>query len=69
MTEPLMTAVCGVREASCICGLEPGHGGPHECVDTEVCGGSWHFDDEGNFVSDRLPGKGLAVLFAMLGLI
>lgn len=36
-TPPVVTQLCGAREAACICELAPGHNGPHVCS----CKGSW----------------------------
>jgi hypothetical protein len=42
---------CGTVEAACVCSLPLRHDGPHVCD----CGGSWHFDNDGEFVADTLP--------------
>ncbi len=43
--------LCGCIEAQCICSLPHGHDGPHVCG----CKGSWHFDDDGEFIADVWP--------------
>lgn len=45
------TLCCDVIEA-CICDLGIDHDGPHICD----CGGSWEFDDRGEFRTVKLPG-------------
>lgn len=63
--------ICGLREASCICGLLPDHEGPHDCAD-DRCQGMWEIDEDGQFRVVRLPtgqslGDGIATLFAGIG--
>jgi hypothetical protein len=51
--------ICGAVEASCRCGRPPHPPEePHECVDTEECGGSWRHAPDGGFEIIRLPSTG-----------
>jgi hypothetical protein len=50
-TKETVDVICGEREASCFCSLDPNHDGPHECS----CGGSWTFNDQGQFVVVSFP--------------
>jgi hypothetical protein len=47
------TALCGNRAYSCQCCREAGHDGPHRCE--PVCGGSWTYDEHGDFMPVDLP--------------
>jgi hypothetical protein len=54
-TEVEAVHVCGAVAASCVCALEPGHDGPHECA-PDTCTGSWSGDiDMDDFEVHRLP--------------
>jgi hypothetical protein len=44
-------ALCGTREAFCVCFLERQHAGPHVCS----CGGSWEIDADGAFHVHSIP--------------
>ena len=51
--------ICGEKQASCTCGEEPAHEGPHVCNEPKVCLGSWRgsTDEDFEVVSWPLSGK------------
>lgn len=52
--------LCLAVAASCVCGLEAGHDGPHECHERAVCNGSWSGEpDSDTFRIHRMPKGGI----------
>lgn len=52
--------LCLAVAAACVCDLEAGHDGPHECYERSLCAGSWSGSQaEGNFRVHRLPKGGI----------
>lgn len=60
MSADTVRVTCAASAASCKCGREVGHGGPHECEDVVMCNGAWigDYDTRTDFKIVRFPGVG-----------